>query len=79
MTTIRRTKLEALKQAYDRTAHGGEHEGPELHCARRLTRIAVMLLRYEAGGSLHPLLILLLLLHFLLLLLLLLLQNKHSN
>ena len=49
MTTIRRTKLEALKQAYDRTAHGGEHEGPELHCARRLTRIAVMLLRYEAG------------------------------
>lgn len=45
---VRSTKLELLKRAYVRVGHGRHEEGVGRHHARQLTRIAVMLLRYEA-------------------------------
>jgi hypothetical protein len=48
VTEVRSTKLAMLKRAYDRVGHGRAVEGAELHHAQQLTRIAVMLMRYEA-------------------------------
>jgi len=48
IASVRGTKLANLKRSYERVGHAREEEGVALHRARVLTRVAVMLLRYEA-------------------------------